>query len=339
MTLYHGGRLRQAAATYGIAHADWLDLSAAINPSPWPAPTLAADIWQRLPDDGERLLQAAATYYGSDQLLAVNGSQQAINWLPWLRAPAQVLLFEPGYQEHAANWQAAGHRIEALPIEQRPEILGAIAAGTRPAPQVLVLINPHNPTGDVVDAATLTALHARVGAQGGWLIVDEAFADGLAAPSCIRQTMPAGLIVLRSTGKFFGLPGLRGGFVCAAPQLLARLAERIGPWPQSTAAQQLLPLAFADTRWQAQAVQQLTAASTRLRALLAAVPALVPAAGTLLFQTLRCASDEHARAIHHRLACQGILLRHYRRSPYLRVGLPADHNDWHRLQQALAGID
>jgi len=335
--LQHGGRLHDAAATYGIPLADWLDLSAAINPQPWPAPSLPATIWHRLPDEAAHLQRAASTYYGCDQLLAVNGSQQAINALPHLRARGTVMLFEPGYEEHAVNWRAAGHRVDTAPIEQRNTVLAAIAAGTRAAPDVLLLINPHNPTGDVLDPTVGIALQQRLAEHGGWLLIDEAFADGAAAPSAIQDAMPDGLIVLRSTGKFFGLPGLRGGFVFAAPELLTRLAGHIGPWPQSTAVQYLLPLAFADRDWQQIAPKRLMLASQRLRQMLATI-GLPLAAGTPLFQTLHCPDATSAQLLRDNFARNGILVRHYQGSPYLRFGLPALEPEWQRLQQALNTI-
>ena len=54
--LEHGGRLRDAALHYGIAEAEWLDLSSGISPWPWPIPEIPARAWARLPetDDGDR---------------------------------------------------------------------------------------------------------------------------------------------------------------------------------------------------------------------------------------------------------------------------------------------
>jgi len=341
LMLEHGGRLHQAAIDYGIPLADWLDLSAAINPAPWPAPPLPATIWQRLPDNDDAVHAAAAGYYGCDQLLAIAGSQSAIGWLPQLRPRSRVIVFEPGYMEHAASWQSAGHAVSAHSVAQRQALLEQIADGGRPAPDVVVVINPHNPTGDVVAPDLLLRLHARLAERGGWLVIDEAFADGGAAPSCIprglQQEMPAGLIVLRSLGKFFGLPGLRSGFAFAAPELLQHLRDRAGPWPLTTAAQYLLPLALADRHWQSAAVTELGAASARLRQQLQALkkPLLT---GTPLFQAIRCTDALEAGALQQTLATQGILVRHYAGSDLLRLGLPSQEADWLRLTAAIAEI-
>ena len=73
--LEHGGRLRRAAEHYGIALADWMDLSTGISPWAYPVPPVPEAVWQRLPEDDDGLDDAAARYYGSAELLAVAGSQ------------------------------------------------------------------------------------------------------------------------------------------------------------------------------------------------------------------------------------------------------------------------
>lgn len=69
--LEHGGRLRAAAQRYGIAVADWLDLSTGIAPYGWPLPPIPADAWQRLPEQDDGLEALARDYYGAAALLPV----------------------------------------------------------------------------------------------------------------------------------------------------------------------------------------------------------------------------------------------------------------------------
>ena len=85
----HGGRLNAAAARYGIARADWLDLSTGINPAGWPVPALASEVWRRLPEDDDALPTAVLAHYGRPGL-PVAGSQAALAALPRLRAPGRV---------------------------------------------------------------------------------------------------------------------------------------------------------------------------------------------------------------------------------------------------------
>ena len=57
--LEHGGRLRAASLRYGIALADWLDLSTGIAPYGWPLPAIPASAWARLPEQDDGLEVAA----------------------------------------------------------------------------------------------------------------------------------------------------------------------------------------------------------------------------------------------------------------------------------------
>ena len=109
-TLHHGGRLREAAQAYGIPLEEWLDLSTGINPNGWPVPVLPAACWQRLPEQGDGLEQAAADYYGSTYLLPVAGSQAAIQLLPRLRRPGRVGILQPSMPSTPRHGGAPGTR-------------------------------------------------------------------------------------------------------------------------------------------------------------------------------------------------------------------------------------
>ena len=323
--LEHGGRLRQAAAHYDIPLADSLALSTGINPQGWPVPALPAAVWQRLPESDDGLEAAAAAYYGNPNLLPVAGSQAAIQWLPALLPKAAVACIAPLYAEHPHAWQQAGHKVRYL---QNATLPRALAAAT---PYIL-LCNPNNPTADrhphelVLDAAR--QLHKR----GGWLIVDEAFVDAtpeLSVTPLAGTPEAPNLIVLRSLGKFFGLAGVRVGFVFAAPELLRRMQEAMGPWAVSGPSREAARLALADTAWQAAARPQLQAAGERLRHLLAP---LGEVKATALFATL---SSPHSNELFDYLARRAILTRRFDQQPLLRCGLPADEAGWQRLATAL----
>src|SRR5574343_680555 len=325
--LEHGGQLRLAAAHYNIPRADWLDLSTGINPDPWPVPGLPASAWQRLPESGDGLETAAAAYYGNTHLLPVAGSQAAIQLLPTLMPRAVIACISPLYGEHPQAWQRAGHKLRFLQNALLPR---ALAAAT---PYVL-LCNPNNPTADRhPQAAILDAAH-QLKKRGGWLIVDEAFIDATPADSvaALAGTAEApNLIVLRSLGKFFGLAGARVGFILAAPELLARMSEAMGPWAVSGPARAAARLALQDTAWQEAARARLHLAGERLHALLAP---LGDVKSTALFATL---NTPHASELHEALARRGILTRRFDQQPLLRFGLPGDTDEWQRLADALAG--
>lgn len=322
--LEHGGRLREAAAHYGIAPERWVDLSTGINPDGWPVPVLAPEAWRRLPEAGDGLEAAARHYYGTASALPVAGTQAAIQALPWLRPRSRVGVGGPTYNEHAAAWRRAGHDVVEIPFS-------AVGAEVDRL-DVLVLVNPNNPTGQRHPARRLLKWRAALAARGGWLVVDEAFADAAPEESMAAVSELPGLVVLRSLGKFFGLAGARVGFALARAELLAELEERLGPWPLAHPSRRVAAGALADEPWQHAARRGLRAQSERLAALFSGFD-LKPAGTTALFVWVPTPA---AQSLHRFLAERGILTRLFTSPAGLRVGLPGDETQWQRLDAALA---
>ena len=325
--LEHGGKLCAAAAQWGIPAEDWLDLSTGIAPEAYPVPAVDTESWRRLPEDDDGLEEAARSCYGAPHLLALPGSQAAIMALPRLRPTgATVAIPIPTYGEYEAAWLAAGHAV----LRFMPAELETVAASC----DVVMLGNPNNPTGERFSRERLLRAAAILHERVGKLIVDEAFADGdgdeSLAPLAGSAAAP-NLVVLRSLGKFFGLAGARVGFAIAAPALLARLAELIGPWPIAHPARDAARAALADKGWQAAQREQLTAASQRLARLLRET-GLGETPGTALFRYVR---TEQAPDIHAGLARRGILVRLFMEPLALRFGLPGNEAEWQRLDAAL----
>ncbi len=321
--LEHGGRLRRAAHEYYIALEHWLDLSTGISPFAWPVPPVPAEVWQRLPEDDDGLIEAARDYYAAPRLLPVAGTQAAIQSLPQLRGAARVGILTPGYAEHAHAWQRAGHSVETRSANALIDDADCY--------DVIVLIHPNNPGGERFDVAALLQLHERLAVRGGWLIVDEAFIDATPAHSLCAYSEREGLIVLRSAGKFFGLAGARAGFVCAAPALLETLREQLGPWTLSGPTRCVLRHALLDRAWHDTARTRLIDTSARLASVLAQ-HGLAPAAGCAFFQWR---VDERAASLHRALAGRGILTRVFEAPSSLRFGLPGDDDAFARLAHAL----
>lgn len=321
--LDHGGNLQAACARYGRAYSDWIDLSTGLNPNGYPSPPLEPSAWHRLPEMDGAFLQAAARYYGAESLLAVAGSQAAIQALPALRPPSRVVVAAPSYAEHAYNWSRHGHTLRQVTYDALEASLDEC--------DVMVVCNPNNPTGEFVTRANLLNWSRRLAKRGGWLVVDEAFADVMRDISVVDQCGTQGLIVLRSIGKFFGLAGARVGFVGADEALLRELAHHLGPWAVSGPAQLVTRAALMDLAWQNATAARLAENGERLRELLLASG--IRSTGAALFQWWPEAEPE---AFHAHMAERGIWVRLFREAARgIRVGLPADEHAWRMLAQAL----
>lgn len=321
--LEHGGRLQVAARQYGIPVGDWLDLSTGLAPWPFEVPEMPVSVWQRLPESEDGLAERAAEHYAAAHALPVAGAQAAIQNLPYLRAKGNVGILSPSYAEHAHNWRRAGHEVQAISVED--------LAIQIPHLDVLVLVNPNNPTGHLWAPECILAWHQQLSSRGGWLVVDEAFMDVTPQHSVACESHRQGLIVLRSLGKFYGLAGVRLGFVLAAQSLLESLEDRLGPWAVSGPARWLGKACLSNPNAQHQQTQRLLQNSKRLKQLLEQQGYSV-AGSTAFFHWLR---TSQAEALYQHCAQRGVLLRHFSELSGLRLGLPADEQDWQRLTQVL----
>lgn len=307
MTRDHGGGIDAAAARWGGARGDWLDLSTGINPVPYPVGGLEAGDWTALPDRGAMaaLEAAARAFWGVPEGLAViaaPGASALIARMPGLVPGCDVYVPGPTYNEHAAAFRAAGARV----VDD-------------PAAPVHVLVHPNNPDGRVWPAE---AVGGRV-----LTVVDESFCDVMPEASHVARA-GEGVVVLKSFGKFWGLAGLRLGFAIGPADLIGRLEEMLGPWPVSGPALRVGAAALRDAGWAEATRARLRADGARLDRLVGA-PVV---GGTTLF---RLYDVGNAAAWQERLARGRVWSRVFPYSDrWLRLGLPAPDR-WAQLEAAL----
>ncbi|WP_439569399.1 aminotransferase class I/II-fold pyridoxal phosphate-dependent enzyme [Sphingopyxis sp.] len=314
---WHGGGLTAAQRHFG--GGDWIDLSTGINPHPWPGANDMAFDWQRLPEpEALAALEAiAASHFEVDprHVCAVPGSEIGLRLVGALiGGSAQHVA--PGYRTHGAM------------------IAGSTAADLFTAlnsTNNLILANPNNPDGHIIDTAAMRDLLTD---RDGWVLVDEAFADANSAHSVAALVGDdRRLAVFRSFGKFFGLAGVRLGFVMAPQALIAALRDRLGAWPLAAAAIAIGTAAYADRDWIATTRGRLPHDAAALDAMLIR-RGHRPTGACPLFRLI---AIDDAHALFERLARHAILTRPFAEQPrWLRIGLPADAAALARLDAALA---
>ncbi|WP_339725709.1 threonine-phosphate decarboxylase CobD [uncultured Paraglaciecola sp.] len=326
--LVHGGQLTKMAEHYGIPLEKWLDLSTGIAPFSYPIPAIPSHVWQRLPEPCNALQTAARDYYQTHNLLAISGSQVIIQLIPQIAqqqgyAASRVWLPEVGYQEHHKAWQNAAYpSIRYREIEELKQLK---------TQDIVILINPNNPSGTLYSYPQVAELFHQVKVNNGLLIIDEAFMDCTPQHSFINQIDSPNLIILRSLGKFFGLAGLRLGFVAAANSWLALFKRHLGPWSINGPAQYIGQQALIDNTWQNKQRHLLAEHSGQLAKLLQQ-RFKQPPSGTMLFQTVKC---QQAEVLFDKLCQQGIYVRLCDEKNALRFGIPTS-SELIRLQLALS---
>ncbi|MBM0107530.1 threonine-phosphate decarboxylase [Steroidobacter sp. S1-65] len=358
---HHGGRLCVARSLFPNVPQPWIDLSTGINPAPYPAPRASVRERNRLPEPTElaRLEAVAAAAFNVEdptRVVATGGTESALRLLPYVLKMGAAVVAGPTYSSHSDAWSRAGVETRVVADE---DLLRRAGAGRHILPDedtmaggasvdlpaatedlaatgvAMTVVNPNNPDGRLLERQQLQALHDSLHAAGGVLIVDEAFADlepqHSVAALAGANSAPS-VIVLRSFGKFYGLAGVRLGFVIASPVIAQQLRRLLGDWPISVDALRAGLAAYADSAWAAKTRRRLSRAAQRLDKLLIS-GGMTIVGGTSLY---RLARAPNARARFTQLISHGILARPFDHdSTLLRFGLPHGSDDWRRVADAL----
>lgn len=235
----HGGNVWEAGSP-----SDWLDFSANLRPEGTPGWVMrtmqaALDHARYYPDRAMRAARAGlAVYAGVPEacILPTAGGAAAIDACLLLH-PGRVRTETPAFGEYAERAAAHG--------KAHARWDGRFASG-----DLLMIGNPNNPTGSARSRADILALHQQARCSGAALAVDEAFIDFCPEHSVRRDVSP-GLTVVGSLTKTLCIPGVRLGYVCAAPEVIARMERQALPWSLNMLAAAIaaqLPMHMEDIR-------------------------------------------------------------------------------------------
>jgi threonine-phosphate decarboxylase len=241
----HGGDVYHLARTLGLDLSELLDFSANINPLGFPSGILGA-IHQALPEivhyPDRRCLELRrelAAYHGLsvDEILVGNGSTELIYLAARALKPKQALIVTPAFSEYE-------HALAAAQVPVTFQVTAEAQNFTLAEPldpgaaDLFFLAHPASPSGVLLPPELLLEVAGRLEAAGVYLLLDEAFIDFVEEASlkkCLAR-FPH-LLILRSFTKFFAIPGMRLGYLLAAPELIRRLAADQEPWSVNTLAQ------------------------------------------------------------------------------------------------------
>ncbi len=257
MTIVHGGNVYEIASRLGCAPEEVLDYSASINPL-GPPPGLTEllshtfQLLQHYPDIQNRvLLEAIAGHHGvpSDQVVVGNGSTELIYWLPKVLGIRKALIVLPTFGEYQKAFELQGVQLAKLftspeenfqpAVEQLDELFHKFS------PEAILFTHPGSPAGTLLPDAVREWLVEKGKSEKVFCIVDEVFID-----FCEEESLKGflensdQLVLIRSMTKFYGLPGLRLGYLLTAEHLAARLRHFLPPWSVNTYAQVAGPYCF-----------------------------------------------------------------------------------------------
>lgn len=323
----HGGNVYAAARALRKPLGKLFDFSASINPlGPSPKASRAIangrDLVSHYPDpDSWALKRALAARWKLEptRFLVGNGSTELIDLLPRALAVRRALIIGPTFSEYACAMARAGGRSTMLPAQRhddyRPPLDGAIEwlrpgqTSRRPI-DAIFLCNPNSPTGQACNVTDLLALVRAAERLGIWTIVDETFVEYREACSVLsRLPRYSRLIVLRSFTKFYGLPGLRIGYLAASEQVVRLVSERQPPWSVNALAQVAAEAAFSDRDHARRSLLFMEKERDRLTRRLSSIAGLTLFPSQANFLLAELPKPHRADLVTSALRRQGILIR------------------------------
>lgn len=231
-----------------IINADVLD--AWFPPAPEIVRTLREDLPWLLrtspPTHSEGMIQAIARArkIPSESVVVGGGSSDLVfQAIPrWITRDSRVLLMDPMYGEYAHLLERViGARTERLSLDPRDGWrldLSRLLSRAQDHWDLIVLVNPNNPTGLHVSRRALEEVLERIPSQTRvW--VDEAYVDYVGADESLERFAVGrpNVIVCKSMSKVYALSGVRCAYLCASEPMARALRAFSPPWAVSLPAQ------------------------------------------------------------------------------------------------------
>ena len=334
----HGGNISEISRRYGIDEDRIIDFSANINPLGYPPAVREtivkeADSVLNYPDDDSFDLVSGLSEYhgiGRGNILVGNGSTEFIYWIPLAFKPKKALIITPTFSEYEMGLRIAGAEISYFQTECDFSVsIDRLCSRMREKFDIFYLCNPANPTGVLTSKDELCRVIAYAQEANILAVIDEAFIDFVEDESLKREIFRfPNLIVLRSMTKFFGIPGLRIGYVISSPLCIAKIRENKPPWTVSSLGQRAAAAALLDKNFIRDTRQYITTEREALRNALNEIPGLVAykSAANFVFVFMDSRIGLNSTEIRDRLAKEGILVRdcstfHGLGSRYLRIAV------------------
>ena len=319
----HGGNVSEVSRRCGIDEDRIIDFSANINPLGYPPAVREtivkeADSVLNYPDDDSfDLISGLSEYHGigCDNILVGNGSTEFIYWIPIVFKPRKALIVTPAFSEYEKALKMVGAEVSYFPTEARKGFSVAIAdlcSRLRDGFDLLYFCNPANPTGLLTSKDELCRVVACASDVGTLFLVDEAFIDFVEEESVKKEIFRfPNLMVMRSMTKFFGIPGLRIGYLMAGASCIAKIRENKPPWTVSSLGQRAAAKALLDGDYIKDTREYVTIEREFLRDALDEIPGLKTCESAANFILVHMVNriGLNSTELRDRLVQEGILIR------------------------------
>ena len=297
----------------------------------------ARGVVNHYPDSGPlEALLAEGLGLEPERLLVTAGADEAIERIcrAYLEPGRNLVLADPGFEMIGKCGTLAGASLrpyrwmgEPFPTE---DLRRKIDADTG----VVAVITPHNPTGLAMGEADLRAVAES--SEGALLMVDLAYTEFADADLTGVALEYEHAVAVRSLSKAWGLAGLRIGYACGHPEIVARLRAAGGPYAMST-----VSLWLAE-QWLRTGEPFKRAYVTAVRGRRARIAQLLRGSGAEVWPSQTnfvLTRTPGAGTLRETLAAQGIVVRGFPGHPCLgdclRIGCPPDEESMRRFCRVL----
>lgn len=202
---------------------------------------------------GESGIKIISDFYGlpKEKILLGNGAIELIYLYARALKPEKVMIVSPTFNEYERAFQLVQSQVYHYVLEPKDEfelkIKGFLDEIRTIKPDVVVLCNPNNPTGQLISTEGIEMIAKYLQTWEGQMMVDESFVELSFGESC-RHLALDNVFCVQSLTKYYGIPGLRLGVGFGREILIQTLYGQKEPWSINLMALALVESLFQETR-------------------------------------------------------------------------------------------
>ncbi len=270
----HGADIYTASEKAGIGKDNILDFSSNINPLGIPDSVKDAAInsigqSSRYPDINSRELKKSISVFENipeNWIFPSNGAAEAIFRITFFLRPSRGLVTAPAFSEYENAMVAAGADVDYYCLKEendfkiQDDLFNKIQEGI----DIIFLCNPNNPTGQLIERATMEKIICACKEKGIFVVIDECFLDFSAHKELYSMTgllhKYDNLIILKAFTKIYAIPGMRLGYCMSSNERVIEGLNVCGPpWNVSSIAQAAGTAALSEVGYVEKTVEYVSA--------------------------------------------------------------------------------
>ena len=167
-------------------------------------------------------------YNPVNEIVVTNGATEAIfcTCMALINPGDEVVVFEPFYDSYLASLQMVKATVVPITLKA-PQFnfnIEELIAAINPKTKMVILNNPHNPTGKVFNNEEIKVIAELARKFDFYILSDEVYEfltfESTHTPTASYEDLKSRTITISSTGKTFGLTGWKIGWACGPSEII-----------------------------------------------------------------------------------------------------------------------